>query len=454
MPVSRPPKLPPLNHRPDRAPVSNGGRSGGAITKTPAASEARAGAARELEQPIVIHKKHDGTLELLDGKNRLDAMEMVGIEFMFTKTKRRAPGYAFELIIGDECIGCSVGDSVVRLEHELSDAQIADLVVALNVHRRHLTVEQKRDAVAKLIKADPTRSNRQIAAEAKASHPHVAKVRSELEKAGDVETVTTSIDTKGRKQPARKAKTVVDAAQVERDRAECIALNNKCIEAETKFKTHVAAYDAARAEIKEIRAGQKIITAEQRKAEHAADEDEEKEPAENHRTVFFLRAEQAQKLAVSSCEVDEEMASTARAVAASWSRLADNAETADDGEYTDKDKKKTFLLMAASAIESAQTLDKHFNAKPNADVIHAARYAADEWTNLAEKLGPEDEHSDVEDPTGCFIALTKNASEKAAIASRILRHVDQQEPLIEAVDQLIEKWELVKRKIRRLKAAA
>jgi len=37
------------------------------------------------------------------------------------------------------------------------------------------------------------------------SHPHVAAVRAELEKSGDVETVTTSIDTKGRAQPARKA---------------------------------------------------------------------------------------------------------------------------------------------------------------------------------------------------------------------------------------------------------
>ena len=34
----------------------------------------------------------------------------------------------------------------------------------------------------------------------------MAKVREQLEKAGNVETVTTSIDTKGRKQPARKAK--------------------------------------------------------------------------------------------------------------------------------------------------------------------------------------------------------------------------------------------------------
>src|SRR5262249_13119412 len=40
------------------------------------------------------------------------------------------------------------------------------------------------------------------------SHPHVAKVRKKLEQAGDVETVTTSIDTKGRKQPAIKPQLV------------------------------------------------------------------------------------------------------------------------------------------------------------------------------------------------------------------------------------------------------
>jgi hypothetical protein len=43
------------------------------------------------------------------------------------------------------------------------------------------------------------------AGETGVSHPHVAKVRSEMKKAGDV--ATTSIDTKGRHQPATKKKT-------------------------------------------------------------------------------------------------------------------------------------------------------------------------------------------------------------------------------------------------------
>jgi hypothetical protein len=80
----------------------------------------------------------------------------------------------------------------------------AVFVISANLHRRHLTAEQKRDVIAKLLKVQPQKSNRQIAKTAGVSHPHVAKVRAEMEKAGDVETVTTSIDTRGRKQPAKK----------------------------------------------------------------------------------------------------------------------------------------------------------------------------------------------------------------------------------------------------------
>src|SRR5262249_14979772 len=83
--------------------------------------------------------------------------------------------------------------------------------ISANIRRRNLTAEQTRDLIAKLIKAAPAKSNRRIAKEAGASHPHVAKVRGDLEKSGDVETVTTSIDTKGRKQPAKRVKPVAEA---------------------------------------------------------------------------------------------------------------------------------------------------------------------------------------------------------------------------------------------------
>jgi ParB-like chromosome segregation protein Spo0J len=80
----------------------------------------------------------------------------------------------------------------------------AAYVRSANIHRRHLKAKDKREAIAKLIKAAPEKSNRQIAKQVDASHTHVSKVRAEMEEAGDVATVATSIDTKGRKQPRKR----------------------------------------------------------------------------------------------------------------------------------------------------------------------------------------------------------------------------------------------------------
>jgi hypothetical protein len=77
-------------------------------------------------------------------------------------------------------------------------------VVALNLHRRHLTAERKRDVIAKLLKANPESSNLQIAKQVKADDKTVAKVRRELESRSDIPNVETRTDSKGRNQPSRK----------------------------------------------------------------------------------------------------------------------------------------------------------------------------------------------------------------------------------------------------------
>ena len=51
-------------------------------------------------------------------------------------------------------------------------------VTSANIHRRHLTAEQKRELIAKLIEADPTKSNRQIAKTVKVDHKTVASGQS------------------------------------------------------------------------------------------------------------------------------------------------------------------------------------------------------------------------------------------------------------------------------------
>jgi len=94
-----------------------------------------------------------------------------------------------------------------RLIQFLGDEKAARaFVYSKNICRRHLTAEDKRKAIAELIKAEPERSDRQIAEIAKVSPTFVGKVRTEKEATGDVSTVDTRTDTKGRKQPAKKKK--------------------------------------------------------------------------------------------------------------------------------------------------------------------------------------------------------------------------------------------------------
>ena len=106
----------------------------------------------------------------------------------------------------------------LKVIHSISDEEAAAYVRSLNVHRRQLTAEEKVDAVAKLLKLDPTKSDRQIAEEAKSNRNTVGRVRVKLQESGDVSLSDTRKDTKGRKQPAKKvkaAKPKADRKQVE-----------------------------------------------------------------------------------------------------------------------------------------------------------------------------------------------------------------------------------------------
>jgi hypothetical protein len=154
---------------------------------------------RELEENIKRHGQQipvfiqygieDGVARLLDGRNRLDAMERAGL---------------LHAVVEDdepELLG-------VNVEYVLSEIDPYDFVLSVNLHRRHLSPEQKRDLIAKVIKAKPEQSNRQVAKQVKADHKTVGKVRKEMEGRGDVPHVETRTDTKGRKQPAKRKSAV------------------------------------------------------------------------------------------------------------------------------------------------------------------------------------------------------------------------------------------------------
>jgi ParB-like chromosome segregation protein Spo0J len=160
-----------------------------------------------LQQPIIILSESNGEGLLLDGRNRLDAMERAGIKFNLYQRKNGL----WKLDVLEEDVPHPLWDLAVRT---VSDDPYA-FVISANIHRRHLTAERKRELIAELVTATPEKSDRQIAATIKASPSTVGKVRKQLEQTGDVSKLDTRTDAKGRRQAAHKP-TVTTAA----DRAE------------------------------------------------------------------------------------------------------------------------------------------------------------------------------------------------------------------------------------------
>jgi hypothetical protein len=96
-----------------------------------------------------------------------------------------------------------------RFEH-LPAVDPVKYVISANLHRRHLTAEQKRELIAKLLKANPEKSDRQIAETAKTSPTTVGTVRAEMEstvQSGQLPLKRVGKDGKSRKQPATKKPT-------------------------------------------------------------------------------------------------------------------------------------------------------------------------------------------------------------------------------------------------------
>lgn len=89
-----------------------------------------------------------------------------------------------------------------RLVSGLSEAQKRDHAVSVNVHRRSLSREQRRELIQRSLKADPQLSDRQHAERAGVSHPTVATVRRNLESAGELESFTSRVSRDGAERPA------------------------------------------------------------------------------------------------------------------------------------------------------------------------------------------------------------------------------------------------------------
>ena len=108
---------------------------------------------------------------MLDGRGRLDALKRLGIT-----DPRNAPYRSLE------------GKQAVRYLRASENPGINPwtYVLSKNVYRRHLNAEQKREAIARYLKADPQASNREVGNKLGASHHTVADVRDEIVQSGQI----------------------------------------------------------------------------------------------------------------------------------------------------------------------------------------------------------------------------------------------------------------------------
>jgi hypothetical protein len=98
--------------------------------------------------------------------------------------------------------------NVIEMREDKCGISPYDYVISVNIHRRHLSVAEKRELVAKLLKAAPAKSNRAIAEAVKVDHKTVAAVRTEKVATGEIPQLTKTVGKDGK---TRKARTKPDA---------------------------------------------------------------------------------------------------------------------------------------------------------------------------------------------------------------------------------------------------
>ena len=91
-----------------------------------------------------------------------------------------------------------------RTIRDVTEQQKIAMSMTLNIDRRHLTREQRRELLAMSLKVEPEASDREHGRRTATDHKTAAKVRSEMEGRGEIPHADKRTDTAGRKQPVSK----------------------------------------------------------------------------------------------------------------------------------------------------------------------------------------------------------------------------------------------------------
>jgi hypothetical protein len=138
---------------------------------------------------------------VIDGRNRLDAMELIGLKLRFPK-REKENRFESQIWVDGKVIGYCRHNTPIDIPDPTA------FVISQNINRRNLTTAQKSELIAKLLKADPTKSDRAVAEVVKVDHKTVGAKRAALSATGEIPQSATprvGADGKARKLPAKAA---------------------------------------------------------------------------------------------------------------------------------------------------------------------------------------------------------------------------------------------------------
>jgi hypothetical protein len=157
--------------------------------------------ANGMKMPITILRQEGKPDALLDGQNRLDGLDAVGLDVPALidacMESKRKPELQVHYVTEPGACSALTSETVSPYAY----------VRSVNVNRRHLAPAKKAQLIEQLLKENPERSDRAIAKDAKADHKTIAARRQELVATGEIPPLEkrTGADGKRRRQLTSKS---------------------------------------------------------------------------------------------------------------------------------------------------------------------------------------------------------------------------------------------------------